>query len=355
MTEALLSQIIGVLLFVTGVVIVIIVIAQFSIKVGAKRKRESAERLRRIWEEEREGERETREEWEKQEREERERLRTLFSKIENQISCEQTQENSASSVVALPNARLFSAPGQNMQEFLQMIAVELSRKRTEYLVVGLLNETNLPSYMLEFKGRSVWVNYDAESILDMAAEVDATGVILIHNHPVLSGFSPGLEPSEQDISSGYSFYVRCKKRGFNFLGDFIVSKGCYEEFLIPLMRKTWDDVPDSTTEREEQKQREEREKELQVTKNTPVFLLDEIPRSISVESRTLRGKGCYGKWTFLRIAGYLGKDLKTIHGLIVQGKTPIVRRVDDKGQYLWLVRKRDFDAWIEKYRKSQEI
>ena len=53
MTEALLSQVIGVLLFVTVVVIVIIVVAEFSIKAGAKRKRESAERLRRIWEEER--------------------------------------------------------------------------------------------------------------------------------------------------------------------------------------------------------------------------------------------------------------------------------------------------------------
>ena len=351
MTEALLSQIIGVLLFVTVVVIVIIVIAQFSIKAGAKRKRESAERLRRIYEEEREGERETREEWKRQEREERETLRTLFSKIENQVSCEQTQEKSASGIVTLPNDRLFSAPGQNMQEFLQMITVELSRKRTEYLVVGLLNETNSPSYMLELKGRSVWVSYDAESILDKAAELDTVGVMLIHNHPTPSGFGPNLEASEEDISSGYSFYVKCKKRGFNFLGDFIVSKGCYEEFLIPLMKKAWDDVSDSTTEREEQTQKEEREKELQVAKNTPVFLLDEIPRSISVEFKTLQEKGCYEKLTFLRIAGYLGKDLKTIHGLIVQGKTPIVRRVGGEGQFLWLVRKRDFDAWIKKFRK----
>ena len=327
----------------TVVVIVIIVIAQFSIKAGAKRKRESAERLRRIREEEREGETETREEWE--------RLRALFSKIESQISCEQIREKSAGSIVTSLKTRLFSAPGQNMQEFLQMITVELSRKRTEYLVVGLLNETNSPSYMLELKGRSVWVSYDAESILDKAAEVNAAGILCIHNHPVPSGFSPALKPSEEDISSGYSFYVKCKKRGFNFLGDFIVSKGCHEEFLIPLMKKAWDNVSDSTTETEEQTQKEEREKELQVAKNTPVFLLDEVPRSISVESRTLRGKGCYGKWTFLRIAGYLGKDLKTIHGLIVQGKTPIVRRVGDEGQYLWLVRKRDFDAWIKKFRK----
>ncbi len=326
------------------VVIVIIVVAQFSIKAGAKRKRKSAERLRRIWEEEREGE-----------REERERLRTLFSKIENQISCEQIQEKSASSIVTLPNARLFSAPGQNMQEFLQMITVELSRKRTEYLVVGLLDEKNSPCYMLELKGRSVWVSYDAESILDKTAGVNAVGVMLIHNHPTPSGFSPNLEPSEEDISSGYSFYVRCKKRGFNFLGDFIVSKGHYEEFLMPLMRKAWDDVSDNTSEREEQEQKEEREEELQVAKNTCVFLLDEIPRCVSVESRTLQGKGYYGKWTFIRIADYRGKDLETIYRLIVQGKTPIVRRVGDKGQYLWLARKRDFDAWIRKYRESHRV
>ncbi len=331
----------------TVVVIVIIVVAQFSTKVGAKRKRESAERLRRIWEAERKRERET--------REERERLRALFSKIESQISCEQIREKSASSIVTLPNAKLFSAPGQNMKEFLQMITVELSRKRTEYLIVGLLNEKNSPCYMLELRGRSVWVNYDAESILDKAAEVNAAGVMVIHNHPVPSGFSPALEPSEEDISSGYSFYVKCKKRGLNFLGDFIVSKGCYEEFLIPLMRKAWDDVSDSTTEREEQKQKEEREKELQVAKNTPVFLLEEIPLSVTIESRALQGKGCYGKWTFLRIAGYLGKDFKTTYGLIVQGKTPVVRRVGDKGQYLWLVRKRDFDTWIKKYRESHRV
>jgi len=340
---------------VTGVVIVIIVIAQFSIKVGAKRKRESAERLRRIWEEEREGERETREEWERQEREERERLRTLFSKIENQVSCEQTQEKSASGIVTSPKTRLFSAPGQNMQEFLQMITVELSRKRTEYLVVGLLNETNSPSYMLELKGRSVWVSYDAESILDKAAELDTVGVMLIHNHPTPSGFGPNLEPSEEDISSGYSFYVRCKKRGLSFLGDFIVSKGHYQEFLILSMRKAWDEVSGSTTETEERRQREEREKEFQIAKNSPVFLLDEIPLSVIIESRTLRGKDCYGKWTFLKIADYLEEDLKAIHSLIVQGKTPIVKKVGNKGQYLWLVRKRDFDAWIQKYRESHWV
>jgi len=329
---------------VTVVVIVIIVVAEFSIKAGAKRKRESAERLRRIWEEER-----------KREREERERLRTLFSKIENQISCEQIQEKSASSIVTLPNARLFSAPGQNMQEFLQMITVELSRKRTEYLIVGLLNEKNSPCYMLELKGRSVWVSHDAESILDKAAEVNAVGVMLIHNHPTPSGFGPDLEPSEQDISSGYSFYVRCKKRGLSFLGDFIVSKGHYQEFLIPLMRKAWDEVSGSTTETEERRQREEREKEFQIAKNTPVFLLDEIPLSVTIESRTLQGKDCYGKWTFLKIADYLEEDLKTIHSLIFQGKTPIVKKVGNKGQYLWLVRKRDFDAWIQKYRESHRV
>lgn len=49
MTEALLSQVIGVLLFVTVVVIVIIVVAEFSIKAGAKRKRESAEHLNKTF------------------------------------------------------------------------------------------------------------------------------------------------------------------------------------------------------------------------------------------------------------------------------------------------------------------
>lgn len=352
MTETLLSEIIGVLLFITIMALIIIGARELSKKARMKRKKESEGRLKKIEEEEKETK-----------RQQREKLVALFSQVESQVSQELAGEENTSRTVSLPNCKLLPAPGKDAQEFLTKITIELSRKRTEYLIVGLLDEKNAPLYMLELRGRSVWVDYDVERILDEAIEVDAASIVCIHNHPTPSGFDPDLKPSEQDISSGFSFYIRCKRKGLNFLGDFIVSKGCYEEFLMPLIRE----VQPNTTGGDqcisgefqvvgeaEQKVKGEEEKEFQVIKDTPVFLVDEVPLSVLVEPGFLLRKDYCKKWTFLEIADYVEEDIKTIYALIVQGRTPIVKRVGDRGQYVWLARKKDFDMWIQKYKAGHE-
>ena len=352
MTETLLSEIIGVLLFTTIMALIIIGARELSKKARIKRKKESEERLKKIEEEEKE-----------RKRQQRERVARLFSQVESQLSQELAGEKSTNRIVSLPKCKLFQAPGENTQEFLRMIAIELSRKKTEYLVIGLLDEKDVPLYMLEMKGWSVWVDYNIERILDKALEVNAASIVCIHNHPTFSGSGPDLEPSEADISSGYSFYVRCNRRGLNFLGDFIVSKGECKEFLMPFIREAQNNITggDEDSSREflvveevEQKEKEQWEKEIHVIKDTPVFLVDEIPLSFLVEPQSLQRKDYYKKWTFSEIADYVEEDIKTIHALIVQGTTPIVKRVGDRGQYLWLVRKKDFDIWVQKYKACHE-
>ena len=114
------------------------------------------------------------------------------------------------------------------------------------------------------------------------------------------------------------------------------------------LEKSWEEIE------EEEKGKEEGEKEIQVVKDTPVFLVDEIPLSFVGEPKFLRQKDHYEKWRFFEIADYVEEDIKTIYALIVQGKTPIVKRVDDRGQYLWLARKKEFDEWIQRYKEGEE-
>ena len=104
----------------------------------------------------------------------------------------------------------------------------------------------------------------------------------------------------------------------------------------------------------EQKEKEKGGKEFQVIKDTPVFLVDEIPLSYLVEPKFLQRKDYYKKWTFSEIADYIEEDIKAIYALIVHGRTPIARRVGDRGQYLWLARKKDFDIWVQKYKACHE-
>ena len=349
------TEIISVLLFITIMAIIIIGLSAVLKKMRAKKKREKEEELeelRKSWKEE-----------QKEKKRQKERLAELFLQIESQVSQELSGGKSANRIVSLPKCKLFRAPGEDIQEFLKMIAVELSRKRTEYLVVGLLDEKGVPLYMLEMKGRSVWVDCNIEAILDKALEVNAASIVCIHNHPTFSASGPNLAPSEADISSGFSFYARCNRRGLNFLGDLIVSKGDYEEFLMPLIREVQPNITggDQCTPGEfqvvgeaEQKVKGEEEKEFQVIKDTPVFLVDEIPLSVLVEPGFLLRKDYCKKWTFLEIADYVEEDIKTIYALIVQGRTPIVKRVGDRGQYVWLARKKDFDMWIQKYKAGHE-
>lgn len=299
------------------------------------------------------------EEDEGQEKEKKRRLVELFRQIESQVSQELSKEKSADRTVSLPNYKLFLAPGKDVQEFLRMITIELSKKRTEYLIVGLLDERNSPSYMLELKGRSVWVDYNIEEILRKAIEVNASNIVLVHNHPTFSKSLPNLEPSEQDISSGYSFYLRCTRKGLNFLGDFIVSKGYYKEFLLSLAKEAQNDViecdKDKLRKLREVEETEEKKEKFQLIKDIPVFLVDEIPFSNLIEAKSLQQSTRYEKWTLFKIADYVGQEAKTVYSLIIQGRTPIVRRIGDKGQYLWLVRKKDFDTWMQRCKTCHEI
>ena len=104
----------------------------------------------------------------------------------------------------------------------------------------------------------------------------------------------------------------------------------------------------------EQKEKEKKEKGFQVVKNTPVFVVDEIPLSVSLGSKFLQRQDCCKKWTLSEMADYIEEDTKTIYALIIQGRTPIVRRVSDGGQCLWLVRRKDLDIWVQKYKASHE-
>ena len=173
-----------------------------------------------------------------QKEEEKQQLKVFFSQIEKQtFSSESSGESNKNSfIISRPKGKLVIAPGNTLQEFLNILTMELSRKKTEWLVIGLF-ENLLPKYMVELKGRSLWVSYDEMDMFAKAQEVGATAILSLHNHPTSAIVGPSLEPSEADIRSGYSFYLKCKKRGFDFIGDFIVSGNQYQEYLISLIAK----------------------------------------------------------------------------------------------------------------------
>lgn len=122
-------------------------------------------------------------------------------------------------------------PGTSLESFIRAIAYDLKRRRIEYFIIAYFDLKGFPMAMREISGRTSWVSYSTNEIIDGAKQLEASGVCLVHNHPVSAGESPSLQPSTQDIRSQLGFLSACGDNGLTYLGSWIVSKGLISEVL----------------------------------------------------------------------------------------------------------------------------
>lgn len=215
----------NVLIFLSLVVIVALILVVLVIVLRLMTKRQAAKRQARL------------EAVGKLERQWKQELLRQFRAIEKQLDEQLALHREEPAFVKRPQGKLVLAPGASIDTFLSLITEELSRKRTEWFIVALLDQSRRPQYMVEIKGRATWVIFDLDDLFRKASQVDAARILLVHNHPTSAVVGPSLIPSEQDIISGYAFYLHCVRRGFDFEGDFIVSGNLYREFLMPLIAR----------------------------------------------------------------------------------------------------------------------
>lgn len=136
--------------------------------------------------------------------------------------------------------KIIGAPGENLDEFISRIANDLKTRRVEYIVAGFFNNNGQPMGMIEEKGRSSWVEFSLNEIVETAKQLKATSVLLLHNHPKKMSEKPDLEPSPADIQSLKAFINLLENAGLEYYGDWIVSNGHVSEILTHLNNKKID-------------------------------------------------------------------------------------------------------------------
>ena len=136
--------------------------------------------------------------------------------------------------------KIIGAPGDNLEEFISRIANDLKARRVEYIVAGFFNNDGQPMGMIEEKGRSSWVEFSLNEIIETAKKLEATGILLLHNHPRKISEKPDLEPSQADIESLREFINVLDNAGLEYYGDWIVSNGHVSEILNHLSNKRVD-------------------------------------------------------------------------------------------------------------------
>ena len=136
--------------------------------------------------------------------------------------------------------KIIAAPGENLEEFLSHIANDLKTRRIEYVVAGFFNNNGQPMGMIEEKGRSSWVEFSLNEIVETAKQLKATSVLLLHNHPKKMSEKPDLEPSQADIQSLKEFINLLDKASLEYYGDWIVSNGHVSEILNHLNNRKID-------------------------------------------------------------------------------------------------------------------
>lgn len=136
--------------------------------------------------------------------------------------------------------KIIHAPGENLEEFLSRIANDLKTRRVEYVIAGFFNSSGQPMGMIEEKGRSSWVEFSLNEIIETAKKLKATGILLLHNHPRKMSEKPALEPSQADIQSLKAFINLLDNAGLEYYGDWIVSNGHVSEILNHLNNRKID-------------------------------------------------------------------------------------------------------------------
>jgi hypothetical protein len=124
-----------------------------------------------------------------------------------------------------------SAPGTNLVSFLKSISFDLKRRKLEYLIIGCFNKDITPIGMIEVKGRSNFVGFNLDELLDQAKMIRSFGVCLLHNHPTVVHNHANLEPSKEDLASLKTFIEKLKEFDLNYLGDWIASNSHIVEIL----------------------------------------------------------------------------------------------------------------------------
>lgn len=124
-----------------------------------------------------------------------------------------------------------NAPGTNLESFLKSISFDLKRRKLEYLIIGCFNKDMTPIGMIEVKGRSNFVGFNLDELLDQAKKIRSVGVCLLHNHPTAAHTQANLEPSKEDLASLKTFIEKLKEFDLNYLGDWIASNSHIVEIL----------------------------------------------------------------------------------------------------------------------------
>jgi len=132
------------------------------------------------------------------------------------------------------NQKITGAPGDNLEDFVQRLATDLKSRRVEYIVAGFFNSQRQPFAMIQEKGRTSWVELNLTDIIETARKLNATGVLLLHNHPGKASDKADLTASEADITTLKQFIQLIEAAGLEYYGDWIVSNGRISEILYQL-------------------------------------------------------------------------------------------------------------------------
>jgi len=129
---------------------------------------------------------------------------------------------------------IISAPGKDINEFIRHLTNDLRTRRVEYAIIGFINSQGQPIGMIEEKGRTSWVGFDLSNIIETALKLKATGLLLLHNHPVASKDNAQLLPSNEDINLLKEMLGRIESAGLEYCGFWITSNGHVAEILYQI-------------------------------------------------------------------------------------------------------------------------
>lgn len=122
-------------------------------------------------------------------------------------------------------------PGNSLSSFLRTISYDLKWRQIEHLILAYFNDKEFPIAMHQITGGTSWVAYSIDSIITEAKELNASGICLVHNHPISADEKPSLKPSREDTSFQQQFLDACQTNHLSYLGSWISSKGQLTEIL----------------------------------------------------------------------------------------------------------------------------
>lgn len=73
--------------------------------------------------------------------------------------------------------------GNFLSSFLRMMSFDLNWRQIEYLVIAYFDKNEFLKSIRHIAGKTSWITYSVNSIINEAKALNAIGICLVHNHP----------------------------------------------------------------------------------------------------------------------------------------------------------------------------